>query len=75
MNLNANATDDHLDNLTEDHIFQWATQYLPRPSAEAFTEWLNSCICDWENGAVSIRAVLTGAYQQWTGNDYPNPPA
>lgn len=65
MDLNANAT--------EDHIFQWAAQYLTRPSAEAFTEWINQKISDWENDAFSIRDVLTGAYQQWTGGDLPAP--
>ncbi len=73
MNFNANATDDHLDDVTEDDIFQWATKYLPRPSAEAFTERINEGIGDWANGTISIHKVLTGAYQVWTGDSYPTP--
>ena len=73
MDLNTPATEDNIDQLTEEHIFEWATGYLPRPSADAFATWINTFIGDWEDEGATLRAVLTGAYQQWTGCEYPNP--
>lgn len=73
MDLNETAVGENLDDVTQADILAWATTYLPDPSAEAFAEWLNSHLGDWENEAISIHEVLTGAYQQWTGGDLPAP--
>lgn len=73
MDLNAPASDDNLFAVTDTDIFTWASQYLPRPSAEAFTAWLDDHLSDWADDDVTLRRVLTGAYQQWTGGDLPTP--
>lgn len=73
MNLDAPAIEDNLDTLTDEHILAWASQYLPDPSAEAFTDWIEPEISDYANHDITIRQVLTGAYQEWTGHEYPNP--
>lgn len=75
MDLNTPATSDNIDQFTQDDILAWATNYLPRPSAKAFTSWLDNHISDWEDEDVTIRDVLVGAYQEWIGTDLTNPPA
>ncbi len=49
------------------------TPLTPARSAAAFTDWLNVHLGDWANEDVTVHQVLTGAWQEWTGRDYPNP--
>lgn len=73
MDLNKPATADQIDAVTYVGIREWAKNYLPDPSAEGFAEWLNDHIGDREDEDITIHDVLTGAYQEWIGNDLPSP--
>lgn len=73
MDLSAPGTDDNIDDITEADIYTWAKNYLPAPIAVAFAEWVDGEIADWANDSVTVYDVLKGAYDEWTGADYPNP--
>lgn len=73
MDLNQPATGDNIDNTTWEHINEWAKKYLPTPSADAFSDWINEELGDWGHEGITVHQALTGAWQEWTGHDYPNP--
>ncbi|MEE2041260.1 hypothetical protein Q8791_28950 [Nocardiopsis sp. CT-R113] len=73
MDLNQPATDDALDAVTWDDIHTWASNFLHTPSATAFTDWLDDHLGDRGNDDSTVRDVLIGAHQEWTGADLPDP--